>query len=407
WSRTGEFKDKGLNPGQFAWMYQGIESVETPDPYTAVIHFSQPFAPFINYTASNYNPIVSREIYEEDGHLKDRIVGTGPWQLDPAASQKGTRWVWKKHAGYWDSGKPYLDEVRWLVIPDNAAALAAFQARQVDHLARTALNFRAVDDLKKAVPQAQTMKYSQPFGNHLFINNRQKPLDDVRVRRAISLAIDRDELAMADQGEKAPWALPGAISGLFTDAEARQLIKYDPVEAKRLLAEAGFPNGIEIPWEYPGQHYGQGYVTRLELLQAQFKKAGINMALKNLENTDYITRRRAGNSLVSLASVYCGTSDDIDAHIYACYHSKSKQAYMFINDPEMDRLLEAQRQEPDPEKRREALRNAVKRLTEQAYGVATYYPSHFEAWQPHVKSYMPNLSGWFGGSRWDSVWLDK
>src|SRR5207245_6863803 len=96
--------------------------VETPDPYTVVISFKQPFVPFIYNTADDHNPIMAHEIYDQDGHYKDLIVGSGSYQLDAVSSQKGARWVWKKNPTYWDAGKPYIDEGRWVVIGDNSAA---------------------------------------------------------------------------------------------------------------------------------------------------------------------------------------------------------------------------------------------------------------------------------------------
>ena len=78
WARSGQFKDKNLPTAQYGWFFEGMRSIETPDPYTVVVRFEQPFVPFINYTASYWNPIVPHEIYDQDGNLKSRMIGTGP-----------------------------------------------------------------------------------------------------------------------------------------------------------------------------------------------------------------------------------------------------------------------------------------------------------------------------------------
>ena len=88
------------DPSRIARLAVTINKSET-------IRFKQPFVPFVSYTATPFMGILAREIYDQDGHYKDRIVGSGPYQLDSAASQKGARWVWKKNPSYWDSGKPY------------------------------------------------------------------------------------------------------------------------------------------------------------------------------------------------------------------------------------------------------------------------------------------------------------
>jgi peptide/nickel transport system substrate-binding protein len=96
-SRTGDIAAKKLQPAQNAWMFSGIQSIQTPDAQTVVVKFDQPYTPFLNYIAHPWNPIMPHEIYDKDGHFKDHIVGTGAWQLDTAASQKGTRWFWMSY----------------------------------------------------------------------------------------------------------------------------------------------------------------------------------------------------------------------------------------------------------------------------------------------------------------------
>ena len=134
YARIGEFK--GFSPASpVAWTYEGIQSVETPDPHTAVVRFSEPRASFLGVTAADrWSAIVPREIFDQDKHLKDRLIGTGPYTFDQIASQKGTRWVFKKNASYFIPGQPYIDQVRWLVLPDDAATYAAFQDRKSTRL---------------------------------------------------------------------------------------------------------------------------------------------------------------------------------------------------------------------------------------------------------------------------------
>src|SRR5204862_8155626 len=92
--RTGDFEGKKLPAGTFNFMLEGLEGIDTPDASTAVVRFKEGFVPFLNYSASFRIPIVPREIFDRDGHLKDAIAGTGPFQLDPAASQRGSQFTW-------------------------------------------------------------------------------------------------------------------------------------------------------------------------------------------------------------------------------------------------------------------------------------------------------------------------
>ncbi len=225
YTRSGVFKEKKLPAGQqIGWMFEGLDRVEAPDPYTVKVSFKDPFIPFINYAASDWFPIVPREIYEADGHLKDRIIGTGPYQLDVGASQKSTRWVWLKNKDSWMAGQTYLDEIRWLILPEDVTAYAAFQTKQVDLI--QGLDYPDLQELKKAASQASFHRYLQPQATGLRVSQaRGGPLTDVRVRRAINRAIDRDAINKLVAGGEGLWGMTAALPGLFTETEVRQLLK--------------------------------------------------------------------------------------------------------------------------------------------------------------------------------------
>lgn len=402
WARTAEFKS--LPAAQFDFMFQGMDAIETPDPSTVVVRFQQPYIPFLTFVATDRLPIVPHEIYDLDGHLKNRVVGTGPWQLDEAASQKGSRWVWKKNPTYWDPARPYIDEVRWLVIPDDSSAVAAFRAKQVDWLSQNLFTYQGIDDLVKSYPDAQIHKYYQTGAYHIHWQTQRPPLNDVRLRRAIALAINRDELSLVEQGEPGLWAVAGAHRGVFTDEESKQIVRYDPVEARRLVAEA-FPDGVELTWDFPGKVYGEQYITRIQLLQDQLKKVGITVNLKSVDNAEFSAKRKAKDFTINLAATDCGDDFDHDSHVYACYHSKAKNNYAALNDPELDRLLEAQRREIDPAQRRDLIRSIAQRLNDEVMTLDLYYPARWQVTQSYLKNFAPHR-GLDGVPVRDS-WLEK
>lgn len=402
WSREGQFKHLKLPTGQYEWMFEGLESIETPSPSEVTLRFKEPFAPFLNYAASDFNPIVPREIYERDGHLKNQAAGTGPFQLDTAASQKGTRWVFRKNPTYWEPGKPYLDEVRWLVIPDDSTALAAFRTKQLDHIggsSRVAPN--QAEEVRKALPEAVEYEYVSPAPMHLYMNARKKPLDDVRVRRAIAYAIDPDEFIRVLFGGKGAWALAGTFPDAFTQAEIKQIMKRDPAESRRLLAEAGYANGVDIEFIFPGKAYGEAYITSMELLQAQLKRVGINLQLKSLDKADESARKKSGD--YAMTHTNKSLESDVDSYLFNVFHPDSKANYGGTNDPQLTDLLLAQRREPEPKKRMELVRAAARRIYDQAHALALYMGPQFEFWHPYVKNYAPN----FGAGGWPltNVWI--
>jgi peptide/nickel transport system substrate-binding protein len=401
WSRTGEFKDKGLPPGQFASYFEGMERIETPDPLTVKISFNKSFAPFLSYAAAFNNPILAREIYDQDGSFADRIVGSGPFQLDVGASQKGSRWIFKKNPNYWEQGKPYLDEVRWLIIRDSGSISNAFKTKQLDMT--NTMTFQEAEQFKRESPDVVLMPQQSLAAQAIYMNERRPPLNDERVRKAISLAIDRDEFIQTFSGGKGSWSLFGAFSDTFSQDEIKQMLKTDLNESRRLLAEAGHSNGLNLEFLYPGNGFGEGYILEMQLFQSQLKKAGINLELKSLDLPTYLERTRRDTFDITLRGV--SVQPDVDSYLYLSFHPQSQRNYYGVNDDNVTRLLEAQRSEPDVVKRREIIREAVRYTTEHAMGLATYTPVIYRAVQPHVK----NFAAHSGTGFWpvESTWLEK
>ncbi len=405
WSRSGALKDKKLPTGQFAWMFEGLAGVDAPDASTVMVRFTDPFAPFLSFAASDFNPVVPHEIYDRDGNFKNQAVGSGPFQMDESASQKGSRWVFKKNPGYFEPGKPYLDELRWLVIPDDSTALAAFRTKQIDMVgggAGSRLSTQQAEDIKKSAPSAVLLQYADPAPMHFYLNARKKPLDDLRVRRALAYAIDPDEFIKVLYDGKGLWALAGAFPDTFTQDEIHKIMKRDPAESKKLLAEAGFANGLDLEFIYPGTSYGESYITSMQLLQAQLKRVGINLQLKSLDKADESERKKTGDFVTTHTSK--SLDSDVDSYLFNVFHPSSKANYGGTNDPQLTDLLVGQRRETDPKKRNEIIRAAVLRIYDQAHALALYEGVQSQFWYPFLKNYAPN----FGtqGFPLTEAWID-
>lgn len=402
WSRTGEFKDKDLPRGQFTSYFQGVEGIEAPDPLRVVVRFERSFAPFLSYVGAYNNPILAREIYDLDGHFKDRILGAGGFQLDMAASQKGSRWLWKKNANYWEEGKPYVDQLRWLVLPDEATIQAAFKTKQLDVIKNIGL--QAAEQVKGDNADAVLHPHRSLAAQTIYMNQRRPPLTDGRIRRAIALAVDRDEFIRIFSKGQGTWALSGAFPDTYSQEEIKQILRYDPQEAKRLLAEAGFSQGLDLEHLFPGNSFGETYLQEMQLFQAQMKKLGINLSLKSLDLGDYLQRTRRDSFDLTLRGT--AVQADVDSYLYLSYHPSSPRNYNGVDDPALTAMLEAQRAEPDPRKRREIVRQAVRYIADNALGLATYTAVTYDLWHLHLKDYAPHASL---GSAWplESAWLDK
>jgi len=281
-------------------------------------------------------------------------------------------------------------------------AFAGFQTGQINSL--TGLPYRSFQEVQKANPQAVFLRYLQPRGYNLhFSQARGAPLTDVRVRRALVMAIDRDEINKISARGEGEWSPPGAMHGLFTEPEVRQLLKRDPEQARRLLAEAGYGSGLTLEWPF-NNDLSQEDLAWFQLVQAQWSRVGVSANLVPMELVTHRAKRRAGDFDVDFSVALGALEGDADFMMTGSWHSKGSVNYNKVKDPELDKLLEAQRQEVDPEKRRERQRQAVRRLVDQAWSTAVIYPPKWDVVQPYLKGYYPRFSA---HGPFVTAWLDK
>ncbi len=400
-ARVDEFKD--LTRGQFRWMFEGLDEILTPDPKTVVVKFKDSFAPFLTYAASSDNVVMAKEVFETEGHFKDTLIGSGPLITDIANSQQGSRWVFKKNPTYHEDGKPYVDEVRLLVIQDTATRQAAFQAKQVD-LYLAASDALAWEEARRSVPNAIEYEYIGAPQN-LYTHTKRPPFDNFKVREALSLAFNRDEIIKVVAAGKGEWALSmsNLRTDLFTQEEIKSFIKYDPEAAKKALTEAGYPDGFSIEFMY-NDGGNEAYKKTAELIQAQMKKVGINFEFDVVSAADYTKRRRARDFNIKLTGE--STRTDLDAFFHLYVHPAGAFNYIDADIPKANELIAAQRRETDPVKRREILRELLRFLNEEFYWLTTFRTNQIIFMQPYVKDHYHNADyrtvGWVA-----DVWLDK
>jgi peptide/nickel transport system substrate-binding protein len=377
-SRTGSFANAKIPPGDLSYMYEGLEGITTPDDATAIAHFGAPFAPFLNYASGVGSLIMPRELLDREGGFTSNIVGTGAFQLDAGATQHGTRWVFKKNAGYWDSGKPYLDTVNHIVLRDNVTTYSAFQSRQIDIV--RVIDPQVAGTMQRTNPDAIAQDFaSQQLG--LYINNARPPLGDERVRRAVSTSIDRKEFDQTFAAGKGGLAMLGTLPGTFTQQEMAQIVKFDPADAKSLLSSAGLGNGLQLEIMMASQDTA----PQAQLLQGQLKQAGINASIKTLDSASWAQRLHKGDFDLSLNAF--AVVGDVDSKLYGNFYSKSPGNYVGAKDAAYDKLAEAQRQQIEPGKRREAIRQASRYIQEHGMSTALYLQGGTTFWQPSLKNY--------------------
>ena len=398
-------------------MMAALDKVEVVDKYTVKMTLREPYVWFLDMVA---NPmalaIIAREAVEKFGDLKksEAVIGTGPWMLDSYRPNVGVTYV--RNPSYFLSGLPYIDKVEVTVDEDNASRMAAFIAGKYDLGWENPGNINRADwvqikdTLKQRRPKLQSMEYASNQESHIYMRTDKPPFSDVRVRRAISLAFNRQgfiDALLEGVGIFNPavpaglkdWALPVDQLG-----EGAQYYKFDPARAKKLLAEAGYPNGFPATISYAT--YGSTIlVDGLQLLLKNLKDIGIDAKLNQQEYGAYISTTFYGK-YESMAYGPQTPFLDPDNFLFGPHMPGELKNQSHVNDPVLGDMLIRQRRIADVAKRRELVHEIQRYLAKQQYYV--YAPSgvNIGVWDGALKNYAPNI-GYDWGGRVTAAWLDR
>jgi peptide/nickel transport system substrate-binding protein len=372
--------------GVQAFTFQEIEGMETPDSHTLRVHLRTPNTLFAQNVAEPVAVIFPREVLEEDGDLKKRMIGTGPYILKEHVRK--VRVVLQRNPDYFDAGRPYVDEYLILSAPDMATRTAAFRTGQSDFLPLQSPS--EVEAVRKTNPAALVQALTPaitPFG--VALAQDRSPFNDVRVRRAISMAIDRQK--QVDTVYEGHGIVSAGVPWIYYQ-DTKPLLKelgpwwqYRPAEAKKLLAEAGHPNGFETTLFY--YEYFPQMTSQVQLVQADLKKnLNINVKISKLDYTSYYGRYVDGKWDGMAWGFQSGHAVGLDERTYVYLHSKSTKNFFRVNDPVLDELTVKLRQSPDRAEQRATAKRIVDREHDQVLRMWMPHGSNFVMFQPHLRN---------------------
>ena len=367
------------NPGAAGAALSAVESIEATDDSTVVMHLPQPFFPLLTSLSDpGYFGILSQKAVEAAGEDYGREpMGAGPYKFkewvtgDKVVVERNPDFNWGPeyaHPGPW-----YLNEIEFRIIPETATQIVSMEAGEVHVGAVTPSNQAIIE---------QTGLFTlydvfQPgTGPYLQFNNSKPPLDDVRVRQALSMAIDRDVLvkvatkgqAVAQYGPLSP-----ATIGFWPGVEYVGY-KYNLDRAKALMQEAGYTTNDAGMLEKDGEPLAftlktmageETWLRIAEILQEQFRALGVEIQLEQQEAGALVGDEISGNYEMGMMQV--GWSDaDI---LYQMFHSSMIGALNLsqLNDPELDEMLTRTRTTLDPEARQQWVDDAQRYITERAF----------------------------------------
>jgi peptide/nickel transport system substrate-binding protein len=396
--------------GVQSFTFQEIEGIETPDKYTVRIHLKTPNTLFPQNLAEHVAIVFAREVLEEDGDLKKRLIGTGPYILKEHTRK--VRVVLTRNPDYFDKGRPYIDEYIILSTPDDATRVAAFRTGQSDIIWRASLS--DAEAIRKTNPSVQIQAYHNtlaPFG--VALAQDRPPFNDVRVRRAISMAIDRQkQVDTVFEGHGIPgWGVPYIYHSdkMPTLKDLGPWWQFRPAEAKKLLAEAGHAKGFETTLFY--YEYFPQMTSQVQLVQSDLKKnLNIDVKITKLDYTTYYGRYVEGKWDGMSWGFQSGHAVGLDERTYHYLHSRSTKNFFRVNDPQIDELTTKLRQTPDRAEQRVITKRIVDREFDQVLRMWMPYDNGFLVFQPHMRTVAAGAlrrTDGYGCPTLARAWIDK
>lgn len=406
------------SPKYISTYYDFVEKVEAKDRYTVVYTFKEFNAEWDYRLAWGfYSVITPKEVVDAGPGNWKNVNGTGPFMLTDFV--QGNSNTYSKNPVYWgketiDGAEyklPFVDKMVYRTIKDETTQHAALRTAKIDML--ELINARYVPELKKSAPDLKWNKWLSVLGSFMAMRNDTKPFNDLRVRRALNMAIDKKEIIAAHySGEAELYAYPmhPDWTGYFEPLdkmppEVRELFEYNPDKARKLLAEAGYPKGFTFTMEYCA--CAPDHVELAPLLVAYLERVGVKAELKPMEYSAFLsamtTKKHAAGYLMNSSHTNPTTS------IRKSFVTAQTWNPAMHTDAEFDARMDEVYRTRDEGKRQAMLRELTVKIVADAPYIWLPTPYVYSAWWPWVKNYNGELS--VGSIRpgpiYARIWVDQ
>lgn len=356
-----------------------ISEVEATDDLTVTLRLGAPYGPLLATLASDYCAIVPADAAD----LGQTMIGTGPFSLTEYTQD--TTSTFTANRTYWDTGFPKLATITYPILPDEAARLAAIRTGEIG---LTTLGDAASVTLAEGEDTVQVITQETTDYYLLGLNTQIAPLDNVAVRQALSLAIDRQGILDAvffGQGTVTGPIVP-TLGEWATPVEDLANYAPDPARATELLAEAGLEDGFELTI-LASPLYPE-FINIALVLQEQLGEIGVTVTLDQVEWGTFIERWSARDfqSFVS----FNGSGNDPDRALYPVIHTGGSVNASQFSDTAIDALLEEARASGDLALRQELYRQAEQLIAEAVPALFLNTRTAYFALRADIQGFEPN-----------------
>ncbi len=385
-----------------------MTNIQTPDKQTVVFKLKQPSSPFHALLASpTYAWIFPREAYAGAYDPAKTAIGSGPYLLDSATPD--VAYIYKKWSDYWDKSLGHVDTVKLAIVPDPQQQLAQFSAGNIDEIIMA-----TPDDLATAQqrnPKAMLMTEPNASSTPMYfaLGEPTSPFQDIRIRRALSMAIDRQTMSKVIYQGKGQFMvfLPSYLGkwALTIDqlpADTQQYYKYNPSEAKKLLEAAGAANasykfvyltGSPTPNSFGSPLWNKVCDTLVNMLQ----QVGLKITSVQQDYAkDYVDAGHGSRQgyfpgdYILLAGT--APSYDADETIFNHMDSRSTSNAERLKDPTLDGMIDQERTKTNEDDRLKAILDIERYMADKMYTVPSVGRDQWVLVNPRVQNYSPSTS---------------
>ena len=357
-----------------------VVRVDTIDPYTINI-ITKALSPFLLVNLSQLYLVPPKYTAEKTADAALNPIGTGPYKQTEYVRDE--RVVVEARADYWGT-KPKVQKIIWRTIPEASTRIAALQAGDVDMISNVPAD--SIQTLKSA--GLNIASSGAGLGMILHLNTLTKgPLQDVRVRQALNYAVDKESIVknvLLGYGKVLDGQLPTADT--FGHNPNLKAFPYDPAKAKQLLADAGYPNGIDLQFAASSGRYLKDKETA-EAIVSEMGTAGIRAKLTLQEAGAFFSKARSGNCC-DMFMIGWFSSPQFDADKVLPWFAATSP-YSYYRNPDYDKLLNDAKATTDQAKRQILYNQATQIMYDQAAGVFLFEEDVIYAVGKNLKNWKP------------------
>jgi peptide/nickel transport system substrate-binding protein len=389
--------------------YANVESVTANGDHEAVFNLKAPQPGILSLLASGFTPIYPCHVPPQS--MRRAPIGTGPFKFVEYKGNQGIKVA--RNPSYWKPGLPYLDGIEYTIIPNRSTAILAFVAGNFDMIFPYELTVALVSDVKSQMPNVVCDISPMNVAANILMNP-VPPFDDLEVRRAVAMTLDRKAFVdILTQGKgdigTAMQPLPEGRWGM-PEAMQRGLPGYDPdvaksrEKAKAIMVAHGYGPDKRLKLKLSTRNLPT-YRDASVILISQLKEIFIDAELDLVETAIWVPKLIRREYQMAVSQVGNGV-DDPDQNYpenYAC----GSRTYMDYCNKEIDALIAKQSAEADQEKRKLIAWEIDRKLTQDAVRPMLYYMRGGTCWRPEVKNMTVMGNSIFNGWRLEDVWLDR